>query len=40
MGKEIILLADEERIIETEIDLDEVKNTRNKFRFLDDIKLI
>ena len=40
MGNEIILVENEEKIIEAEIDLDTVGATRSKLPFLNDIKLI
>ena len=40
MGKELVLVENEEKIIQVEINIDEVKETRSKFGFLDDIKLI
>ena len=40
MGKEIIIGQDTEKIIEVEIDLDKVKEVREKLPFLRDIKLI
>ncbi len=40
MGNEIVLVENEEKIIYAEIDLDMVKTTRDKFHFLDDMKLI
>lgn len=40
MGKEIILIENDEKIIVTEINVNEVNETRTKFRFLDDMKLI
>lgn len=40
MGKEIVLVENEEKIIYAEIDLDDVKVTRDKFHFLDDMKLV
>ncbi|MEE9430276.1 MAG: nitrilase-related carbon-nitrogen hydrolase [Melioribacteraceae bacterium] len=40
MGEEIVLLENDEKIIQTEIDISEVNKTRNKFGFLEDMKLI
>jgi len=40
MGKEIVLVENDEKLIVTEINVNEVSETRNKFRFLDDMKLI
>lgn len=40
MGNEIILIENEEKIIEAEIDLEKVSATRNKLPFLQDIRLI
>ena len=40
MGKEIIAVENEERIIIAEIDKNIVEETRKKFPFLDDIKLV
>ena len=40
MGNEIVLVENEEKIIEVEIDLEKVSATRNKLPFLQDIKLI
>ena len=40
MGKEIVLVENDEKIIQSEIDIAEVNETRTKFRFLDDMKLI
>ena len=40
MGNEIILVENEEKIIEAEIDLEKVSVTRSKLPFLQDIKLI
>jgi omega-amidase len=40
MGKEIIIGQDSEKIIEVEIDLDKVKEVREKLPFIGDIKLI
>ncbi len=40
MGNEIISVSDEEKFISAEIDIESVKATRDKFPFLDDIKLI
>ena len=40
MGNEIVCVKDEEKLIEVEIDLTQIKNVREKFPFLDDIKLI
>jgi predicted amidohydrolase len=40
MGNEIVMVENEEKIIEADIDLDLVNSTRNKLPFLDDIKLI
>ncbi len=40
MGKEIAMVENEEKIIETEIDLSVVSATRTKLPFLQDIKLI
>lgn len=40
MGNEIILIENEEKIIEVEIDLEKVSATRSKLPFLQDIKLI
>ena len=40
MGNEIVLVENEEKIIEAEIDLGKVSATRSKLPFLQDIKLI
>jgi predicted amidohydrolase len=40
MGKEIIIEQDSEKIIEVEIDINKVKEVREKLPFLGDIKLI
>lgn len=40
MGNEIVMCEDEEKIIECEFDLSLVEETRNKFPFLKDMKLI
>jgi len=40
MGNELVLVENEEKIIQVKIIIDEVKEIRNKFKFLDDIKLI
>lgn len=40
MGNEIVCVKDEEKLIEVEINLTQIKNVREKFPFLDDIKLI
>ena len=40
LGKEIVSIKNEEKIIQVKIDIDEVEKTRNKFGFLNDIKLI
>ena len=40
MGKEIVAVENEERLIVTEIHKSEVEAVRNKLPFLDDIKLI
>jgi predicted amidohydrolase len=40
MGNEIVLVENEEKIIDAEIDLETVSATRNKLPFLQDIKLI
>lgn len=40
MGNEIVCVKDEEILIEVEIDLTQIENVREKFPFLDDIKLI
>ncbi len=40
MGNEIVLIENEEKIIETEIDFGKVSTTRSKLPFLDDIRLI
>lgn len=40
MGNEIVCVKDEEKLIEAEIDLTQIENVREKFPFLDDIKLI
>lgn len=40
MGKEIVFLENEEKIILADIDKQTVNDIRNKFPFLDDIKLI
>ncbi|MCP5064679.1 MAG: hydrolase, partial [Ignavibacteriae bacterium] len=40
MGKEIVLVENDEKIIQLEINVAEVNETRTKFRFLDDMKLI
>ena len=40
MGKEIVSVENEERLITAEIDKDYVKKVREEFPFLDDIKLI
>jgi predicted amidohydrolase len=40
MGKEIVTCKNEGKIIQVEIDIKEVEKTRNKFGFLNDMKLI
>ena len=40
MGKEIISIGDEEKIITVEIDKEKVKQVREEFPFLEDIKLV
>jgi predicted amidohydrolase len=40
MGKEIIAIENEERVIQTDIDKNYVNEVREKFPFLEDIKLI
>ncbi|MCB9247477.1 MAG: hypothetical protein H6613_02530 [Ignavibacteriales bacterium] len=40
MGDEIILVENEEKIIYADLNLAEVKTTREKLPFLDDIKMI
>jgi omega-amidase len=40
LGNEIVCVRDEEKLIEAEIDLNQIKNVREKFPFLNDIKLI
>ena len=40
LGNEIILVENEEKIIEAEVDLEKVSATRSKLPFLQDIKLI
>ncbi len=40
LGNEIVSVEDEEKIIKAEINLSEVEKVRNKFKFLDDIKMI
>lgn len=40
MGKELLMCKDEEGIFSVEVNLNEVSETRDKFRFLDDITLI
>lgn len=40
MGNEIISVENDERLIYAEIDLEETKNVRDKFHFIDDMKLI
>jgi predicted amidohydrolase len=40
MGKELVTLKDEEKVIVVEFDKNYVKEVREKFPFLDDIKLI
>lgn len=40
LGKEIIMVEEEEKIIKVEIDLETVKQTRDKLPFLKDMKLI
>ncbi|MGD8779795.1 MAG: nitrilase-related carbon-nitrogen hydrolase [Ignavibacteria bacterium] len=40
MGEKIVLNENEEKIITVEIDLDKSKNIQERFRFLNDIKLI
>lgn len=40
MGNEVLMCPDEENIFSVELDLEKVKETRNKFPFLEDIKLI
>jgi predicted amidohydrolase len=40
MGNQVVMVEDEEKIIEAEIDLDLVNSTRTKLPFLKDIKLI
>jgi len=39
-GKELALVENDERIISVEIDFEKVKETRDKFQFLNDMKLI
>ena len=40
MGKEIVVVENEERLIITEIHKSEVEDVRGKLPFLDDIKLL
>jgi len=40
MGNEIVSVPDEEKFISAEINIELVGTTRDKFPFLDDIKLI
>lgn len=40
MGDEVTMVENEEKVISAELDLDRVKKVRDKFRFLDDIRLI
>jgi len=39
-GKELALVEDDEKIITVEIDIEKVKETRDKFPFLNDMKLL